>query len=129
MERAFEAYGAPLENVTAFRYMVRVMTTGDYDWPVVVDNLHRERRSWGKLSRILSREGTDPKVSGIFQYGYTGGLVVQGRDVVTNPQDGVGPDKFPTQGHATAHREAADDMGGWELVIPIIRGGNGGSRL
>ena len=30
-ERAFEAYGAPLENVTAFRYLERVMMAGDDD--------------------------------------------------------------------------------------------------
>ena len=31
MERAFEAYIEPLENVTAFKYLVRVMTEGDDD--------------------------------------------------------------------------------------------------
>ena len=39
MERIFEAYGTPLENVTAFRYLGRVMMAGDNDWPVVVGNL------------------------------------------------------------------------------------------
>ena len=29
-ERAFQAYVEPLENVTAFRYLEREMTTGDY---------------------------------------------------------------------------------------------------
>ena len=28
-----------------------------------------------------------------------------------------------------AHWEAAKETGGWELVIPLIGGGNGGSRL
>ena len=65
-ERAFQAYGEPLENVTAFRYMGRVMTVGDDDWPAVVGNLQRKRKSWGRLSHILSREGTDPKVSRFF---------------------------------------------------------------
>ena len=30
-ERAFEAYGKPLENVSAFKYLERVMTAGDDD--------------------------------------------------------------------------------------------------
>ena len=30
-ERAFEAYGEPLENVTAFLYLRQVLTAGDYD--------------------------------------------------------------------------------------------------
>ena len=63
-ERAFETYGAPLENVTAFKYLGRVMTAGYDDWPAVVGNLQRARKSWGRLSRILSREWADPKVSG-----------------------------------------------------------------
>ena len=65
-ERAFEAYVAPLENVTAFKYLGRVMTAGDYVWTEVVGKLQRPRNSWGRLSRILSREGADPKVSGMF---------------------------------------------------------------
>ena len=46
-ERFFEAYGAPLENVTEFRYLVRVMTAVDDYWPVVIGNIQRERNSWG----------------------------------------------------------------------------------
>ena len=65
-ERAFEAYGDPLKNVTTFKYMGRVMASGDDDWPAVVGNLQKARNSWGRLSRILSREGADPKVSGNF---------------------------------------------------------------
>ena len=63
-ERAFEAYGEPFENVTEFKYLGWVMTAGDDEWPAVVGKLQRERNSWGRLSRILSREGVDPKVSG-----------------------------------------------------------------
>ena len=32
MDGDFEAYGAPLENVTAFKYLGRLMTAGDDDW-------------------------------------------------------------------------------------------------
>ena len=49
--------------MTAFRYLGRVMTAGDDDCPTVVENLQRERKSWGWLSRILIQEGADPKVS------------------------------------------------------------------
>ena len=35
--------------------------------------------------------GADPKVSGIFLSGDAGGVIVQGGDVVANPQDGSGP--------------------------------------
>ena len=56
-------YDAPFENVTAFKYLGRVMMAGDYVWAEVVGKLQRAR---GRLLRILSREGADPKVSGIF---------------------------------------------------------------
>ena len=31
LERAFDAYGEPIQNVLAFRYRGRVLTAGDYD--------------------------------------------------------------------------------------------------
>ena len=63
-ERALEEYGEQMENVTAFKYLGRVLTAVDDDWLAVVGNLGKARNSWGRLLRILSREGADPKVSG-----------------------------------------------------------------
>ena len=42
------------------------MTAGDEDWPAVAGNLVKSRKSWGRLARILSREGVDKRVSGTF---------------------------------------------------------------
>ena len=36
------------------------------DWPVLVRNLARAKKFWISMLRILSREGTPPRVSGIF---------------------------------------------------------------
>ena len=66
LERAFEAYGEPIKNVLAFRYLERVLTAEDDDWLAVVGNLGKVRKSWGRLSRLLGQEGSDPKVSGNF---------------------------------------------------------------
>ena len=63
-ERAFEAYGKPLETVATFKYLERVMTEGDDNWPAVARNLVKARKSWGRLSRILIREGADKRLSG-----------------------------------------------------------------
>ena len=65
-ERAFEAYGAPLENMTKFKYLGQVMTAGDDNWSAVLGNLWKARKNWWRLSRILIREGADPKVLGHF---------------------------------------------------------------
>ena len=86
-ERAFEAYMEPLENVTAFRYLGRVLTAGDDDWLVVVGNLEKARKSWGRLSRILSREGADPKVSGSFYKAVAQAVLLFGAETwVPNPR-------------------------------------------
>ena len=66
LERSFQAYGAPLKILTAFKYMGRVMTSGYDDWPAVAVNLHKARKGWGRMLQILIREGADPKVSGHF---------------------------------------------------------------
>ena len=66
LEQVFEAYGAPIENVTEFKYLGRILTATDDDWPAVVGNLGKVRISWGHLSRVLGREGSDPKVSRAF---------------------------------------------------------------
>ena len=65
-ESEFEAYVALLGNVTVFKYLGEVMTAVDDDWPAVVVNLWKSRKSWGRLLRILSQEGADPKVLGHF---------------------------------------------------------------
>ena len=62
IERAFEAYGAPIKNVTEFKYLGRVLTVGNDNWPALVGNLGMVRRSWGRLAQVLGREGADPKI-------------------------------------------------------------------
>ena len=43
-----------------------MLTVVDDYWLAVVGKIGKVRNSWGKLSRILIREGADPKVSGHF---------------------------------------------------------------
>ena len=63
---AFEVYGKQLEAVPSFKYLGRILTAGDENWPAVAGNLGKPRKSWGKMWRILSREGADKRVSGNF---------------------------------------------------------------
>ena len=51
---------------TTFKYLGRVMTVVDDNWPAVAGNLVKARKSWGRLSHILSREGEDKRVAGKF---------------------------------------------------------------
>ena len=65
-EMAFEAYGEQLQLVPRFTYLGRVMTAGDEDWPAVAGNIKKARRSWGRLQRILGREGATLRISRSF---------------------------------------------------------------
>ena len=38
----------------------------DDEWPAVVKNLSYPKKIWRRMSRILSREGAAPQVSGLF---------------------------------------------------------------
>ena len=63
LERAFHAYGKPMEAVSEFRYLGQILTATDDDWPEVAGNIKKVRVSWGCLAWVLGREGADPKVS------------------------------------------------------------------
>ena len=52
-ERAFHAYGKKMRAVTEFRYLGRILTNTDDDWPAVVGNLRKARMTWGRLASIL----------------------------------------------------------------------------
>ena len=65
-EMAFEVYGKQIKSVPRFTYLGRVMTAGDDDSPAVAGNLAKAWKSWGRLQRILRREGATPRISGSF---------------------------------------------------------------
>ena len=52
-----------MEAVSEFRYIGRLLTATDDDWPAVAGNIKKARGSWGRLAWVLGREGADPKVS------------------------------------------------------------------
>ena len=52
-ERAFQGYRRQLEMVTSFKYLGRVLTEEDDDWPEVVGNLKKAWNSWDRLTRIM----------------------------------------------------------------------------
>ena len=79
-ERAFNAYGKRIKAVKEFRYLGRILTSTDNDWPAVARNLYRARTMWGRLARILGREGADPKVSQMFYIAVTQQVLLFGAE-------------------------------------------------
>ena len=75
-EMAFEVYGKQLKTVPSFNYLGRILMAGDDDWIAVAGNLGKARKSWGRLRRILSREGADKRVLVIFYDGGPTGTAV-----------------------------------------------------
>ena len=65
-ERDIQADGRPLAKVTSFKYLGRVLTEVDENWPAVVENLWKARKSWPRMERILGLEGTSPQVFWVF---------------------------------------------------------------
>ena len=66
MVLAFKSYGKQLEAVHSFKNLGRIMMAGDDEWLAEAGNLLKARKSWGRLKRILSREGADKRISGAF---------------------------------------------------------------
>ena len=82
-EKAFHAYGVQMRAVTEFKYLGRVLTNTDDDWPAVAGNIRKAQANWGQLARILGREGADPKVSQFLYCRDTAGPPLRGGVVGT----------------------------------------------
>ena len=65
-ETALSVNGIPLENVDHFKYLGRIVTSDDDDALTVRSNIHKARARWSRVSRVLARDGANPKVSAMF---------------------------------------------------------------
>ena len=64
-EMEFILYGrevdALVEGVAKFKYLGRPLDKMYHDWPAVRRNFKWEWRFWGRLGKLLRREGAEPK--------------------------------------------------------------------
>jgi hypothetical protein len=60
----FTLDGTVLGKTGSFKYLGRIMSENDSDWPALQKNLTKARQRWASISRLLGREGATPKVSG-----------------------------------------------------------------
>ena len=130
-ERVFHAYGENMRAVTEFRYLGRVLTDTDDDWPEVAGNIRKAQASWGRLARVLGREGTDPKVSRSFYTSVTQQVLLFGAELwVLTKKYGICPGRLPGQGITAADSMAAPPGEGRRMVLPLPGGGSkgGGGR-
>ena len=64
--RLLSAYGRTLEMVSSSKYLGRAISVADDDCPAVIHNLVKACAVWRRMTKILSREGARPPVSGFF---------------------------------------------------------------
>ena len=69
-----------MKAVSEFRYLGRLLTATDDDWPAVAGNIKKARRSWGRMARVLGREGAEPKVSRTFYIAVTQAMLLFGSE-------------------------------------------------
>ena len=61
MGGVLSAYGIPLTVVSVFRYMGRMLSSTNNDWPDMERNLRRVQGKWVRLEEILGREVADKR--------------------------------------------------------------------
>ena len=94
-----------------------MLTAGYDDWLTVVDNLGKARKSWGRLSRILIREGADPKVSVHFYKAVSKAVLLFGSETwVLTPRMEKALDSFQHRvtRHLTGRQPRRWGDGRWE---------------
>ena len=52
-----------IKGVEFFKYLRRLMDRLDEDWPAFHWNIRKARQLWGRLGKMLCREGAEPAVS------------------------------------------------------------------
>ena len=127
---AFEVYRKQLNTVSSFKYPGIILTAGDENWPAVAGNLGKARKSWGRLHRILSREGADKRVSrNCFKAVVQQVLLFGAETWVVTPRMERVLNSFM---HGAARRitgATAAERVGREMVLPLPGGGHKGSRI
>ena len=110
--------------VTSFRYLGRLISAAENDWPAVVNNLSRARGVWRSMTRILSREGAQPRVSGFFFKAVVQAVLLFGSDTwVVTPHMGKDLGGCLDPGGKTVEGEAPVEDSGREVDIHL--GGDG----
>ena len=86
-ETVFTVQGVTLDSVLEFRYLGRPISFLDDDWPAVYRNLKKARQRWAQVSRVLTQEGSSPRVCGMFYKAIVQSVLLYGCETwVITPQ-------------------------------------------
>ena len=102
--KSFQDYGRPIETVTSFKYLGRGMTASKEYLPAVVGILWNSQKIWARLTRILEREGSIPRVSGMFFTAVVQAVLIFGLEMwVMTPRMGQDQGGVTTKGIQPDH--------------------------
>jgi hypothetical protein len=62
----FYVDGTPIDNVTEYKYLGRIMSADDQDTAAVSFNIKKASKAWFQMYRVLSRQTADPRVMARF---------------------------------------------------------------
>ena len=87
MGKVFLSYGTPITAVSLFRYLGCTFLSSDNDWRAVEWKLRKARGKWGRLEKILGREGADKITAGRFYVALVQAMLLFGsKTLVLTPQ-------------------------------------------
>ena len=113
---------------TSYKYLGRVISAEEDDWPAVSKNQAKVQAVWRRLTCILSKEGATPPVSGFFKSCGAVGADFLCRNLGGLPSHGSGPREVPGSGVTTVDMEAPADTVGRKMGVHLGGGDNGGGR-
>ena len=83
----FTVGGQPIERVRKFRYLGRILSERDDDTLSIEDQLKRAKRRWGRISKVLKRDGANATVMARFYMAIVQAVLLYGADLWTITQD------------------------------------------
>ena len=106
--------------MTLFNHLRIILTAIDDDWPSVITNLQKARKSWSCLPRILGRDKTQ-NFRLILTVSSPGIHIIWRGDMGDNHMDWTATEELQTQGDDKADGYANLETDGWDLGLPLNR--------
>ena len=87
----FKIGNKEIETVKQFKYLGQILRYEDDDLPAVTANIAKARKRWGKIARLLSRDGASPKTMGYFYKAVVQSVLLYGSEtwVLTERMKGM----------------------------------------
>ena len=79
-EQAFTAYNKPLRRLATFKYLGRLIGYGNTDVPVARQQLFRARTVWGRLRKVIRKEGVPAPVAEMFFQAVVAAVLLYGSE-------------------------------------------------